>query len=355
MPRALLLVFLASPFLVSATIRGRTRRSDIASLEARILALETHGSCAPEVRIHVDVEGGSFEAPLGHHEDHGEDVDHSHEQHGHTHDTHADHGEHHDASHEDTSAETSDEHAGHHAHDAGHVAHAGHEHDESAEQGSGVDVHLHLHLDRPAAGYAAHGEHGGHAAGGDRDTHAYASCKIVGASGHDDLAGHIHFRQDWMDGNSDVEVGFEVTGGSASTGYELHVQQFGDTSDQCQHIGDMFMPNRGGGHEHHHQRVKRAHHGGHGGRGNALPGGRRGGHGRREHMERVQALSCDLGDIATDSSGALTGRQLHDEITLIGPGKYLLYGRSIAIREEGAGSVVGCCSVARSAGTYWQE
>jgi len=349
-----LLLLLISPLLASASIRGRTRRSDIASLEARVALLETQGSCAPEVRIHVDVEGGSFED----HEDHGQDVDHSHEQHGHTHDTHADHGEHHDASHEDTSAETSDEHAGHHAHDAGHVAHSGHDHDQSDDEASnGVDVHLHLHLDRPGgmAGYG-HGEHGGHGAGGDRDTHAYASCKIVGAAGHDDLSGYIHFRQDWMDGNSDVEVGFEVSGGAASTEYELHVQQFGDTSDQCQHIGDMFMPNTGAGHDHHHQRVKRAGH--HGGHGNALPGGhggRRGGHGRRGHMERVEALSCDLGDIDTDSSGALTGREIHDEITLIGPARYILYGRSIAIRAEGAGAVVGCCSVVRSAGTYWQE
>lgn len=203
-----------------------------------------------------------------------------------------------------------------------------------------------------------HGEQGGHGAGGDRDTHAYASCKIVGAAGHDDLTGHIHFRQDWRDGNSDVEVGFEVSGGAANTEYELHVQQFGDTSDQCQHIGDMFMPNTGAGHDHHHQRVKRSHHGAHG---NALPGGhgghggRRGGHGRRGHMERVQALSCDLGDVDTDSAGALTGKELHDEITLIGPARYILYGRSIAIRAEGAGAVVGCCSVVRSAGTYWQE
>merc|ERR1719328_789113 len=94
-----LLLLLISPLLASASIRGRTRRSDIASLEARVALLETQGSCSPEVRIHVDVEGGSFEE----HEDHGQDVDHSHEQHGHTHDTHADHGEHHDASHEDTS------------------------------------------------------------------------------------------------------------------------------------------------------------------------------------------------------------------------------------------------------------
>merc|ERR1712141_511375 len=122
----LLLVASASAINSRVNYGGRARRS-LADLQARVLALETNGACAPEVRIHVDVEGGYLEEQQGGHEDHGQDVDHSHEQHGHTHNTHGSHGEHHDASHEAGTGSESDEHADHHAHDAGHVAHQGHD------------------------------------------------------------------------------------------------------------------------------------------------------------------------------------------------------------------------------------
>merc|ERR1712141_21732 len=307
-------------------------------------------------------------------------------------------------------------------------------HDQGHEQGSGVDVHLHLHMDRPG-GMHEHGEQeeAGDIVGyafvtegglcsdntriGDADEcrvaaaqlnidnevveeqdasspagcyyvgrlatpyfndhgmfnnfeqtsavatpicqrsghdhtnhHAYASCEVVGAAGHEGLTGRIHFRQDWESPDSEVELGFDVSGGlSASTDYEVHVHKFGDTSNHCANIGDMFMPFRRSGHGRHQRSTRQGH--GHNGLGGhkARHGGRGG------YIERLHELSCDLGDKETDASGALTGRELYDEITLIGPSRYILLGRSLAIRTEGpSGVTVGCCSVVRSAGSYWQ-
>jgi len=315
---------------VSSTYSGRTRRSAaiIDALVERVDALETQ-QCRPEVRIHVDFDGGHVED----HDDHGQDVDHSHEQHGHTHDAHADHGEHHDDSH---AADDSGEHDDHHA------QHADHDHDDhSVASGSGVDVHLHLHMDPQQGGHHQHGASGP----AHPDPYYYATCYMQPAAGQS-VGGQIYLRQNWENKASDVEFGFEVSGLTANTKYEIHVHEFGDTSDQCgERIGDMWMA-AGGEHAEHGRQARAAHHGQHGAHGARRPAG---------YMQRKERLSCDVGDVLADGDGNVGGREDHDEVTFLGMARYILAGRSLAIRTSGVdGAVVGCCSVLKTKGTFWQ-
>jgi len=327
---------------VSATYSGRTRRNaEIDALVERVVALETQGQCRPEVRIHVDFDGGHVEDDHHDHDDHGQDVDHSHEQHGHTHDSHTDHGEHHDDSH---AADDSDEHDDHHA------QHDDHDHDHHSDaSASGVDVHLHLHMD-PHGGMHQQGGHHEHGSSGPEhsDPYYYATCYMQPAAGQS-VGGQIYLRQNWENKGSDVEFGFEVSGLTANTKYEIHVYEFGDTSDQCGQIGDMWMA-AGGDHAEHGRQARAAHHGQHGARGGAHAARRPAG-----YMQRKERLSCDVGDVLADGDGNVGGTEDHDEVTFLGMARYILAGRSLAIRTSGVdGAIVGCCSVLKTKGTHWQ-